>query len=259
MEIKHTVEILTKDIQEIEKLVRNLNNSPTPPKIELDLALAKLRNVYELLSLIREDMDQLVVPEQNPVAQVTKQVEEQIEEVVIEQATEKVPEQVREQEPEPQSILEKQPVQAEIQMEAPAANKEEITQQVQEAEIKPEPQSEPLPVKKEAEILAEKFSNDPSINENIASATKTADISSKITAQPIDNIGRNIGINDRFLIIRELFEGDNDNYTQLITQLDSSTNEQEALGLLEIKFPEAAEHEGFQLLAQLAKRKFISG
>ena len=60
MEIKHTVEILTKDIQEIEKLVRNLNNSPAPPRIELDLALSKLRNVYELLSMIREDAEHAV-------------------------------------------------------------------------------------------------------------------------------------------------------------------------------------------------------
>jgi hypothetical protein len=288
MEIKHTVEILTKDIQEIEKLVRNLNNSPTPPKIELDLALAKLRNVYELLSMIREDMDQLVVPEHNHVEQITKQVEEKKEEPVAEPASEMVQEKVIEQapepveelvvkpvtepvaeektaepepevqEPKPQEVVEKQAIQVEIHMEEPAANKEEITQQIPDPEIKQEAQAAPEPKKKEAQILAEKFSNDPSINENIASATKTADISSKITAQPIDNIGRNIGINDRFLIIRELFEGNNDNYTQLIRQLDSSANEQEALGLLEIKFPEATEHAGYQLLAQLAKRKFIT-
>lgn len=287
MEIKHTVEILTKDIQEIEKLVRNLNNSPTPPRIELDLALSKLRNVYELLSMIREDMGQVVIPEPRSGEQATQAVEKQkakppaeqspekVKEQLVEQAPEPIAEVVKElieeavseekipepkvQEPEPQQVAERQAVQAEIHMQEAPTIKEKVAQQNPDVEIKAEPQDEPGPKKREAEILAEKFSNDPSINENIASASKTSDISSKITAQPIDNIGRNIGINDRFLIIRELFEGDNDNFTQLITQLDSSTNEQEALGLLEMKFPDSVDHEGYQLLAQLAKRKFISG
>ena len=77
MEIKHTVEILTKDIQEIEKLVRNLNNSPAPPRIELDLALSKLRNVYELLSMIREDVEQDVVPEKKAPGQEAEQTAKQ--------------------------------------------------------------------------------------------------------------------------------------------------------------------------------------
>ena len=56
MEIKHTIEILTKDIQDIENLVRNLNNYPSPPIIEIDMAMSKLRHVYELLAMISSDM-----------------------------------------------------------------------------------------------------------------------------------------------------------------------------------------------------------
>ena len=250
MEIKHTVEILTKDIQEIEKLVRNLNNSPAPPRIDLDLALSKLRNVYELLSMIREDIEHPPVPEQKPLEQTTEPMEE-IDALAAAQSPPLAPPQALQQiEPQivpqaaPQAApqIEKQAVQTEIPMEEPVVKKEEHVQH-----------------KKEAEILAEKFSNDPSINENIAGTSKSADLTSKITGQPIDNIGRNIGINDRFLIIRELFEGDNDNYTLLIKQLDSSSTEQEAIGLLEMRFPQASEHEGYLLLIQLTKRKFISG
>ncbi len=56
MKIKHTIEILTKDIQDIEKLVGNLKNSQEGSAIELDLALSKLRNVYEILTMIKADM-----------------------------------------------------------------------------------------------------------------------------------------------------------------------------------------------------------
>ncbi len=52
MEIKYTLEILTKDIQDIGKLVGNLQNSPNGSTLELDLALSKLRNVYDILAHI---------------------------------------------------------------------------------------------------------------------------------------------------------------------------------------------------------------
>ena len=55
MEIKYTIEILTKDIQDIEKLVGNLQNSEDGSAIELDLALSKLRNVYDILTMIKAD------------------------------------------------------------------------------------------------------------------------------------------------------------------------------------------------------------
>lgn len=258
MEIKHTVEILTKDIQEIEKLVRNLNNSPNPPKIELDLALSKLRNVYELLSMIREDSEQIPAPVQEHVReQADKKEFEQIEMPVSKAEPITVPEPETDITPEakpgsvtePEAIPEPKP--------EPKPEPVDVKPPVQTEIPLNEVQNEPRLIKKEAEILAEKFSNDPSINENIASVTKKANITSKIVGTPIDNIGRNIGINDRFLIIRELFAGDNDNYTQLIQQLDSSANEEEAIALLETSFPEATDHEGYLLLAQLAKRKFI--
>ncbi len=228
MEIKHTVEILTKDIQDIEKLVRNLNNSPNPPRIELDLALSKLRNVYELLSMIRTDAEQETQTGETTEIPAAAEVQE---EPVVEMP-----------------VVEKPVVEAPI-VEEPVV--EEPEQAVQQAEL--------FQPKKEAEILAEKFSNDPSINENIASKGKQEDLTSKLSGQPIDNIKRNIGINDRFLIIRELFDGDNDSYCQLIDQLDSSSDSEEALGILDAKFPEQANHEGYLLLSQLTRRKFISG
>ena len=242
MEIKHTVEILTKDIQDIEKLVRNLNNSPIPPRIELDLALSKLRHAYELLSMIRADAEQAAELDRSPAAAEAKEepapenpvAEEKIvgEEVVNESVAD-------------------EPVIAEPVAEAPvvAVEEEVVAKEAVQAKI-------PL---KEPEILAEKFSNDPSINENIASTTQQSDLTSKISGQPIDNIGRNIGINDRFLIIRELFDGDNESYSQMINQLDSSNGSEEALGLLKAKFPEHSDHEGYLLLSQLTRRKFNSG
>jgi hypothetical protein len=76
--------------------------------------------------------------------------------------------------------------------------------------------------------------------------------------QPIDSIHRNIGINDRFLIIRELFAGDADEFRDLLQQLDEAGDYQKANDLLKQRFPAAGEHEGIEILAGLIKRRFTT-
>ncbi len=51
-----------------------------------------------------------------------------------------------------------------------------------------------------------------------------------LVGQPIDNIGRNIGINDRFLIIRELFDGDADGFSNLVENLEGADGYQRCGG-----------------------------
>jgi hypothetical protein len=116
-------------------------------------------------------------------------------------------------------------------------------------------EKEPAP--KKASILAEKFASDKSINERIAPGTGN-DLSSKLTGEPIDSIKRNIGINDRFLIIRELMDGDNDAFNNLVQKLDANQNFDEAYSLIQSSFPEQMEHEGVKLLVRLARRRYLS-
>lgn len=190
MEIKHTFEILIKDIQDIEKLVGNLQNSPEASVIEMDLAMAKLRNVYEVLAMIRTDI--LKGPE--PVIQ---------EQKVLLRKDKKVP----------------------------------------------------IRKDKEAEILADKFSSESSINENLA-VKRGGDMENKLSGQPIENIARSIGINDRFFIIRELFDGNSDGFRTLIDNLDDATNYKDASQLIEERFKAHIDHEGVGILFSLVKRRF---
>jgi len=254
MEIKYTIEILTKDIQDIEKLVGNLRNSEDDSTIDLDLALSKLRNVYEILTMIKADrLSELITGNQN----LTQS------EVVSE---EKKPEPAVIPEPEKTPEAEAKPV-AESQAEAetvpePKPGTEPVAESQAEAETVPEPKSGTEPVaESQAEtadpsILAEKFSAESSINENLA-GKQGNDIESKLVGQPIDNISRNIGINDRFLIIRELFEGDSDQFRELVNSLDSADNYEAAMGIMEKQFAESMDHEGVEILEGLVKRRHI--
>ncbi len=219
MEIKYTIEILTKDIQDIEKLVGNLKNSKGDSTIELDLALSKLRNVYEILTMIKADrLNELV-------SEMRKQGHS-----AAKPAPAAVPDPLPAPEPEPET--------------APVS--------VAEPDALTPSSGDP----EESTILAEKFSAESSINENLA-GKRGKDIDAKLMGQAIENISRNIGINDRFLIIREIFNGDEDRFKKLISSLDSAENYEAAAGILEEQLASHMEHEGLDILSGLVKRRFI--
>jgi hypothetical protein len=211
MEIKYTLEILTKDIQDIEKLVANLQNSPEGSTLELDLALSKLRNVYDILTAIRADMSGAV------------------------RISEKAPEKPVDEKP----------------AESAAAKEKLPLEKEEESAAKPKA----MRTRENAEILAEKFLAESSINENLG-GSREHDMESQWVGQPIDSISRNIGINDRFLIIRELFNGDKDGFGKLIEDLDKAGDLQAANHLLEKKFEHSPDHEGVSILAKLVKRRY---
>jgi hypothetical protein len=237
MEIKYTIEILTKDIQDIEKLVGNLGNSKDESAIELDLALSKLRNVYEILTMIKADrlheLINQVKDQDQPAASAAPQPVQE-------------PAEVPPGEPEPveKMKLEPEPVEK-VKLESEPVEKDEA---------EPEPKAKSAPAN--STILAEKFSAESSINENLA-GKRSLETDKKLIGQPIDNISRNIGINDRFLIIRELFEGDSDQFSLLLGKLDSAENYQDASGILEEHFAESMDHEGVEILKTLVKRRHI--
>ena len=106
-----------------------------------------------------------------------------------------------------------------------------------------------------SEIIAEKFSAESSINENLA-GQRGKDVDTKLHGQPIDNIKRNIGINDRFLIIRELFDGDADKFSILVSNLEGAGTYKDAVTVLEEQFSTSMEHEGVEILSGLVKRMY---
>jgi len=213
MELRHTLEILTKDIQDIEKLVGNLQNSDRASSIELDLALSKLRNVYEVLTMIKADRLQEMVPQDTAAAE---------QEV-------------------PQDTIAAEQV---VPQDTATADHETMQAGGQDK-------------KKEKVIIAEKFSAESSVNENLG-GQRTTGKETRLMGQPIDSIHKNIGINDRFLIIRELFEGNADGFRELIQQLDEAGNYLKANELLKQRFPESGEHEGIEILEGLIKRRFTA-
>lgn len=251
MELRHTLEILTKDIQDIGKLVGNLQNSEGSHRIDLDLALSKLRNVYEVLTMIREDRYQELIGTGIPQPDHPEQEQAEKEETrQVRSVTESLPEPEEETQAVPQD--EKQSV---PQEEASDEVKGDPVGDVQKEVSKAAPKVVPAPPPGSKPILAERFSASSSINDNLA-GKRPAGTESRLAGKPIDSIHRNIGINDRFLIIRELFEGNADSFRELVQQLDEAGDFQHASQLLQQRFPENPEHEGIGILEGLIKRRY---
>jgi hypothetical protein len=82
MSYRHTLEAVLESLQEVGDLIRAFPEDSNIPAIELDLSLQKLRNVYELLLMMRQPAvvqpvtdtatrDQLTAPAEKPGARVS--------------------------------------------------------------------------------------------------------------------------------------------------------------------------------------------
>lgn len=251
MEFKNTLEIVTKDIQDIEKLVSNFKNYSRIPNIELDLALSRLRNVYDLLLLFREDGEGREQKAESEREQDAERVRERVREKEQEAERERERVRVREREQEAERERERERERARQAEEiassrAPSAEKvdEESQKEVKEPVI-------PAAEKKSAGDI--KF-----INEKLAEQSNKKDVSSKIQNQAIKSIAGSIGINDKFFFIRELFAGNAESFRTTMDDLDMARNFNEAHSYLMEKFQWDMDSEAVQLLLNLVRRKFIT-
>ena len=107
-------------------------------------------------------------------------------------------------------------------------------------------------------ILAEKIS--PSdfhpINETLAQKNTGSDLSSKLQTAPLSSISSGIGLNDKFLYIRELFKGDNVLYNTTIQHLDAADSLENALDFIRLHFDWDGKNETTQKFINLIHRRY---
>jgi len=142
---------------------------------------------------------------------------------------------------------------------------QEITEEPQKLKTKPsktaEQQKTPPAEEKisEATILAERFQGEKTfINERLAQQANKEDLSTKLQSKPIDDIANAIGINDKYKLIRELFNGKPEIFNQTIEKLNTASNFNEAFNYISSNFEWEMEDEPVQFLLDLVRRKFIT-
>ena len=94
------------------------------------------------------------------------------------------------------------------------------------------------------------------LNEKIGVHKEDDDLRDLIRSKPINRLSEAIGINDKFLFIRELFNGNSDLYNQTISSLDNSGNIDDASTIVTNITGDDTKNKAAKQLLELVKRKF---
>lgn len=90
------------------------------------------------------------------------------------------------------------------------------------------------------------------IADSVEAPTAIAD---EMTNSPLKSLRDGIGINDKFLMIRDLFDGDGDEYERVIEQLDSLSSFDDCMIYIVENFAWNPESDGAKFIMKLLERK----
>ncbi|QQS50127.1 MAG: hypothetical protein IPM71_11035 [Bacteroidota bacterium] len=203
MHYKNSIEAVSHQLQEIAEDIAKWQQNGPLRNIDLDLALNKIRNLYDLMLTLRAEERTFLNNEIIHHAQETIQQDKKTEALIIEK--EKDPEK------KPEAAVDK-PVKFE---------KENLI----------EPATSNL--EKDKSLLSEKFHQTrPTLNEELSSHVSSSDLAKQLKNKPITNLSSAIGLNEKFELIHNLFIGDKQKYEQTIEALNHMADYQEALDYL---------------------------
>lgn len=111
-------------------------------------------------------------------------------------------------------------------------------------------EKEPLPAEKQT--LGEKFTAGKSVNDLLLEKGKS---DPKFTHLPIESLTNVIGINDRFLFVRELFDGKTEEFNETLSQIDLMKDIHEAAAYLRNRYKWKKSETSLKFI-DLVKRRF---
>ncbi|MCX6326268.1 MAG: hypothetical protein NT144_06405 [Bacteroidia bacterium] len=111
----------------------------------------------------------------------------------------------------------------------------------------------------ESAIIADKFHHlSNRFNEQLGNLKSDDDVSGILKTKLLTNLSEAIGVNDKFLFIREIFDGNKDVYTQAISRLDNAESLTDAKAVIMSYTGDNDENEAVKQLLDLVKRKLSS-
>jgi len=233
MKFKNTLVVLNAHAAEIQKIIERLEESDVIHTIDLDLMLEKLRTVYDVVNDLRGEVNQESGPDYSPVQVDVSEEDEDRRAVDLTPEVEKP----REEKAPEIKVKEVQSVQKEVP-----------------AETTPEEQE----TSSEEKVLSDTFKSEkPTLNEEIGSQAKEEDLSAQLNTNPISSLTGAIGLNEKFELINELFDGDKNSFDNTMQVLNSSPSFVEAYSYLEEKFEWDMENQYVQRILELIRRKLI--
>jgi hypothetical protein len=228
MDFNATIDLIIRDLDEAREIIDDLKKYPGVPALQVELAKTKCKSAGEIIAFLKSYNDivpMFITPTSTPAsATITSPI-------VIAHPVEITPT--------PDTMT--HPV-------------EIIPPQV---ELKDESKKRPKEVS-ETPIIADKFNSPSSLNEQLGGNISEKDSTVFLKTKPITNLSEAIGVNDKFLFIREIFNGNKAVYSQAISRLDNIKNLSDARNIILSYTSDNIENEAIKQLLNLVKRKLPS-
>jgi hypothetical protein len=238
MEFRNTLSILKANTETIVQFIEQLEKSDKLRTIDLDLLLGKLRDVYDIVFEIRNSEWS-----ENKVSESTANEQDEFirEDLAGEVENEKM-----------QEVKKQIPGQAhETSPSTKQETKRNLQQRDQEEKIQEIPESNAL--------IADRFITDSkTLNEEIGVKSGNADLASQLKSSHLNSISSGIGLNEKFELINELFDGNKAEFEKVIEILNMAGSVEEARRFLEENHNWEMNNPYVQRILELVQRKLTT-
>jgi hypothetical protein len=243
MDFNSTIDLIIKELREASDIIDDLKKYPEVPALQVELAKLKCKNAGEVIALLKTMKN--IPPVQAAPALPNP------EPAVKQQPPEEVRPEVHKEVPVTEHSAPK--------TDTPVTTIKEVAPVVPVIEKKKEKEKEKEKEKKQEETtksIADKFTKEEtSYYHQLAASSTDEEIADLLQSMPISSLTDAIGLNDKFLFIREIFNGNQNDYTQAISRLEKITTLSDANAIIMSYTGENTGSEAISQLLHLVKRK----
>lgn len=264
MDFNATIDLIIKDLDDARNIIDDLKRYPEVPVLQIELAKAKCKSASEVISLLKSMNEDHIPKARNTLATPDANLTDHDQ-----NNQEKTDSIINTIEPEPDilDLSETDELQTRIIEPDDSMVTEENKSEMQNVTEKSVSDIPPLSAEKDEmnkstgktlqnSIIADRFSHlSGSFNEQLGSNKAKDDVSEMMKSKPVSSLTEAIGINDRFLFIREIFDGNKDAYNDAIGKLESSQTFDDAKAIV-TDLTDDTNNEAVKQLLNLIKRKF---
>jgi len=253
MDFNATIDLIIKDLDEARKIIDDLKLIPGVPVLQVELAKSKCKSAGEIIALLKDmningSSSSDVRPhsessESDSIKSVRSEAPVSSKPVLVSEDKRTISNPPKTKHEPPVTTIEKKPEIEELDVTAVTNTdvKSTANDSVRESD---------------SSILADKFSHlSNRFNEHIGFKKGDEDITEKLKAKPITNLSDAIGINDKFLYIREIFNNDKEAFAQAIARLEYTESMTDAIEIIMSYTKNDDENEAVSQLLSLVKRK----
>lgn len=268
MQITENIKQAAERLKEAQELLYKATENGNISSIDKDLALDKIRKAYDLILIESKFL------KSEEALQVAKQPTKLKEEKVVKD--EPVVKVKEEEKPTPivrtevtKELPEEKPRTAErVSIFDPSIkglskvgddkivkNVEKVFDEIEEAK------SEDFSILKteQPESLVEKFQGKrKTMTDSLSNQIKEKPVASQLLDKPISDLTKEIGVHDKFLFIKELFNGDSNQYDKTIEKVNQFTDIAEALIYIQENFSWNENNKAANRFIELIRRKLLN-